>query len=159
MEIAAYRGHLPLLKWLRGKRCPCNEGAICAKVAGRDGTRCTQRVLQWMRACGWGDWSVAATTAMLRAALSLRHSRASVRFGMAEHLLREGAQWPMTLHDLVLHEVLRCRSPAEAVVWAFEHGCPWGDWGSQQCLLLGGFSGAALELLHEGGCPCWCARD
>ncbi|KAG5179440.1 proteasome stabiliser-domain-containing protein [Tribonema minus] len=158
VEIAAYRGHLPLLMWLRGKRCPCNEGAICAKVAGRDGTPCTQRILQWMRGCGWGEWSVAAATAMLRAALSLRHSRGAVRFGLAEYLLREGAQWSTTLHDLEVHEVLSSRSPAEAVVWAFEHGCPWGEWGSQQCLMLGGLwrsAGAAARGRLQGCSDMW----
>ncbi|KAG5187067.1 hypothetical protein JKP88DRAFT_254212 [Tribonema minus] len=101
MDVAAHRGHLPLLRWLRGKQCPCDEGSICSTYAGVPGSRCTGHILQWMRGCGWGEWSAADLTDMLRSTLMLHDTFDAPNYSIAEYLLREGAQWPVNLCDLL----------------------------------------------------------
>ncbi|KAG5185850.1 hypothetical protein JKP88DRAFT_310999 [Tribonema minus] len=170
MEIAAHRGHLPLLRWLRGKQCPFDAGTICSTVAGVPGSRCTPAVLQWMRGCGWGDWSAGGMTAMLAAALMPQRTDRWLcedpNFTVAEYLLREGAQWPEPPRDGALLRgpwdlvgmLSVCKSD-KAVLWALRHGCPWGKWGTDECNEMESRIATAKRVLHSFECPCQCPRD
>eukprot|EP00611_Tribonema_gayanum_P020784 TRINITY_DN3871_c0_g1_i1.p1 TRINITY_DN3871_c0_g1~~TRINITY_DN3871_c0_g1_i1.p1 ORF type:complete len:593 (+),score=133.48 TRINITY_DN3871_c0_g1_i1:246-1781(+) len=160
MEIAAHQGHLPVLRWLRGEQLAyaCNEDNVCSKIAGIPGSRCTGHVLQYLRGCRGGGWSVTHLTGMLRSALMLNSRfEAPPNYSIAEFVLREGAQWPVNLCELV--HTPGVYSLAELVLWALRQGCPWGKWGSDECDMLELVNAPAKWILHSYRCPCQCPRD
>eukprot|EP00611_Tribonema_gayanum_P026565 TRINITY_DN635_c0_g2_i3.p1 TRINITY_DN635_c0_g2~~TRINITY_DN635_c0_g2_i3.p1 ORF type:complete len:518 (-),score=152.20 TRINITY_DN635_c0_g2_i3:191-1744(-) len=151
MPYAAFRGRLAALQWLQQRGCPHDMHEVCA--AALESAAATPRLMQWIKACGGGDWSPKGLTEMLRTAM-LRHRDPAV----AEWLRGQGAAWPGSLLSLFWCKE-RVRPRADMMVWAAAKGCSWGLWGSYECDRVADCSPTGRTRLHELGCPCDCPRE
>eukprot|EP00611_Tribonema_gayanum_P007498 TRINITY_DN1688_c0_g2_i2.p1 TRINITY_DN1688_c0_g2~~TRINITY_DN1688_c0_g2_i2.p1 ORF type:complete len:563 (-),score=137.60 TRINITY_DN1688_c0_g2_i2:94-1716(-) len=147
MEAAAHMGGVRALEWLRAHGCPHDVHTICeALLRSRSAT---PPHMEWVRACGGGDWSPRGMADMLVMALLCGTTT------LARWLRQEGAPWPQDLASIVL----RGSAHLHTVLWAVRQGCPFGRWTSEVCAVLTSQRNMAVKrALHDLGCPCDCPR-
>ncbi|KAG5189777.1 hypothetical protein JKP88DRAFT_243275 [Tribonema minus] len=151
MQEAASNAVLPSLKWLHQQGCAYDINQILQLVLVS--VYVTPPAVAWVRSFGGGDWSPQGMTDMLATAL-LRSTP-----GLARWLRVEGAPWPQNLAQLV-NRAGNYVKPL-TILWAVQHGCPFGRWTTRVCERLESSSasgGAVKRALHDLGCPCACPR-
>ncbi|KAG5184822.1 hypothetical protein JKP88DRAFT_313860 [Tribonema minus] len=148
LALAARRGHVPLLRWLRKRGAPVYVQMI---ARGAMHTKNALPVLEWLSGNRMlterllsGDLGVSLLLMALK----------SARLDAAAWLLHRGAQWKGDLGECAASRSL----PAPAVVWAAEHNLPWGQWTAASCERIGRHGASALAKLHRLGAPCSCAK-
>jgi hypothetical protein len=155
---AAFFGDFELLKWLRASGCQWNALSVAlSAIRGKTGQY--ELILSWLLSVV-KQWSQMDKNELLFDA-GVEYDTAAL-----ELMLAQGAEWPSSF--IGAQEVNGETVPAcwhyNAVAWALNKGCRWGNWRCQDLApdlypTEDGYRADAINLFdwaHENDCPCTC---
>eukprot|EP00611_Tribonema_gayanum_P015365 TRINITY_DN271_c0_g1_i2.p1 TRINITY_DN271_c0_g1~~TRINITY_DN271_c0_g1_i2.p1 ORF type:complete len:591 (-),score=110.16 TRINITY_DN271_c0_g1_i2:84-1829(-) len=154
--IAAEKGHLEALQWLRSApMCPFDAQAIIA--ATFETAPDPAATFKWLHEVGELPLdSAAGNTQLLVTAVKQVRPIECIRAAV-QWLIQKGAEWPQSPGALVVAGTWN--SYHNDIARAIELGCPWGSWPQEACEVIQRtcFS-FDLEAVHRLGCPCNCIK-